>query len=86
MDAELKIVELDIAALLENDPVEVAKVEQKIREGEKLRSDIRIARIRVIEQSKALLNAEQKKKLQELDSQSGTARTPRSGRNPSAKE
>jgi hypothetical protein len=86
VDAELKIVELDIAALLENDTVEVAKVEQKIREGEKLRSDIRIARIRVIEQSKALLNAEQKKKLQELDSQSGTARTPRSGRNPSAKE
>lgn len=86
VDADLKIIEMDIAALLENDSVEAAKVEQKIREGEKLRADIRIARIRAIEQAKTLLNAEQKKKLQELNSQGGAPRPPRSGRNPSAKE
>jgi Spy/CpxP family protein refolding chaperone len=86
VDADLKIIEMDIAALLENDPVEVAKVEQKIREGEKLRADIRIARIRVIEQAKTLLNAEQKKKLQELDAQARAPRPTRSGQNPSAKE
>ena len=86
VDADLKIIEMDIVALLENDPVEVAKVEQKIREGEKLRADIRIARIRVIEQAKTLLNAEQKKKLQELDAQARAPRPTRSGQNPSAKE
>jgi Spy/CpxP family protein refolding chaperone len=86
VDADLKIIEMDIVALLENDPVEVAKVEQKIREGEKLRADIRIARIRVIEQAKTLLNAEQKKKLHELDTQARAPRPTRSGQNPSPKE
>lgn len=86
VDADLKIIEMDVAALLGSDPVEIAKVEQKIREGEKLRADIRIARIRVIEQAKALLNADQKKKLQELNPQGGAARPPRRGRNPSARE
>jgi Spy/CpxP family protein refolding chaperone len=86
VDADLKIIEMDIVALLENDPVEVAKVEHKVREGEKLRADIRIARIRVIEQAKTLLNSEQKKKLQELNTQARAARPTRSGQNPSAKE
>jgi len=86
VDADLKILEMDIAALLENDPVEVAKVEQKIREGEKLRADIRIARIRAIEQAKAVLNAEQKKKLQELGAPVRAPGPTRSGQNPSAKE
>ena len=31
-DADSRIIELDIAALLDNDPVELAKVEQKVRE------------------------------------------------------
>lgn len=86
VDADLKIIEMDIAALLENDPVQAAKVEQKIREAEKLRADIRIGRIRVFEQAKALLNAEQKKKLQDLSTQARPPRPTRSGQNPSAKE
>jgi Spy/CpxP family protein refolding chaperone len=86
VDADLKIIEMDIVAMLENDPVEVSKVEQKIREGEKHRADIRIGRIRVIEQAKAVLNAEQKKKLQELSPQARPPRPTRSGQNPSAKE
>lgn len=85
-EADLKIVELDIAGLLENDPVDMAKVEAKIREGEKLRSDLRIARIRAIEQAKALLNSEQKKKFQDLDPQPFAPRPPRFGQNPPAKE
>lgn len=86
VDADLKIIEMDIAESLENDPVEVSKVERKIREAEKQRTDIRIARIRVIEQAKAVLNAEQKKKLQELSAQARPPRPTRSGQNPSAKE
>jgi Spy/CpxP family protein refolding chaperone len=84
-DADSRIIELDIAALLDNDPVELAKVEQKIREAEKLRADLRIARIRIVEQAKALLNPEQKKKFQEIEPPR-SPRLSRSGQNPSAKE
>jgi len=85
-DADLRIVELDIAALLENDPVDLVKLEAKMREGEKLRTDFRLARIRAIEQARGLLNAEQKKKLQELDLQLLVPRAPRFGQNPSSRE
>jgi len=82
-DADLRIVELDIAALLDHEPVDLAKVEAKMREAEKLRADLRIARVRAIEQARALLNPEQKKKLQELTSQTLQPRMPRFGQNPS---
>jgi hypothetical protein len=85
-DADARVVELDIAALLENEPVDMAKVEGKIREAEKLRADLRIARIRAIEQAKALLNAEQKKKLQELAFEPRPPRPARDGLNPPARE
>ena len=85
-EADLRILELDIAALLESEPVDMAKLEAKMREEEKLRTDLRIARIRAIEQGKALLNAEQKKKLSELQRQSLTLRFPPTSQNPSAPE
>ncbi|MSP40280.1 MAG: hypothetical protein EXR70_17465 [Deltaproteobacteria bacterium] len=85
-DADLKIVELDIAAALENEPVEMAKLEAKMREAEKLRADIRIARTRAIENANLLLTAEQKKKLQELSRQPPAPRPPRFGQNPPATE
>ena len=85
-EADLRILELDIAALLESEPVDMAKLEAKMREEEKLRTDLRIARIRAIEQGKALLNAEQKKKLSELQRQSLTLRFPPTSQNPSATE
>ncbi len=85
-EADLRILELDIAALLDSEPVEMAKLEAKMREEEKLRADLRIARIRAIEQGKALLNAEQKKKLTELQRQTLTLRFPPTSQNPSATE
>jgi len=85
-EADSRILELDIATLLDSEPVAMAKLEAKIREEEKLRSDLRIARIRAIEQGKALLNAEQKKKLTELQRQSLTLRYPPTSQNPSATE
>ncbi len=85
-EADLRILELDIASLLDSEPVEMAKLEAKMREEEKLRTDLRIARIRAIEQGKALLNAEQKKKLTELLRQSLTLRWPPTSQNPSATE
>lgn len=85
-EADLKIVEIDIAALLETEPVDMAKLEAKVREGEKLRGELRIARIRAIEQARAVLNSEQKKKFQGLDPLPLAPRSPRMGQNPPATE
>lgn len=82
-DAELKIIEMDIAALTDSPTTEVAKVESKIREGEKLRADLRIARVRAIEQAKAVLTPEQRKKFYEKIE---TRQAHRGEQNPSSKE
>jgi len=63
-DADIRIAELDLAALLEQDPLELAKVETKVREVAQLRADLRIARLRTIEQGKAVLTPEQRSRLQ----------------------
>ena len=83
-NAELRIVELDIAGLLDTPTIDLAKVEAKVREAEKLRADLRIARIKVIEQAKATLTPEQRKKFYDTVE----SRPPRAarGQNPSAKE
>ncbi|HKY09902.1 MAG TPA: Spy/CpxP family protein refolding chaperone, partial [Candidatus Binatia bacterium] len=77
-DADLRILDLDTAALLDQPNVDVPKAEQKIREMEKLRADLRIARLRAIEQAKAVLTAEQRKKFYD----SLEHRPPRSRQNP----
>jgi Spy/CpxP family protein refolding chaperone len=84
-DADARIVELDIASLLDSPTVDLPKVEAKIREAEKLRADLRIARIKIIEQAKAVLNPEQRKKFHEGIESHGV-RPPRTGQNPPAKE
>ena len=62
-DADLKVAEMDLAALLKADSADMAKVEAKAREIERLRADLRLGRICAIEQGKALLTAEQRAKL-----------------------
>lgn len=84
-DADMRIVELDIAELLDAPTVDLAKVEAKVREAEKLRADLRIARIRVIEQAKAVLTPEQRKKYYETI-EARAPRPPRASQNPPAKE
>jgi Spy/CpxP family protein refolding chaperone len=63
-DADIRIAELDLAALLEQEPLDLAKAETKVREGAQLRADLRIARLRAIEQGKAVLTPEQRARLQ----------------------
>jgi hypothetical protein len=65
-EANLRIAEMDLTSLLEAQPVDMTKAEAKIREIERIRGDLRIARIRSIEKGKAQLSAEQRRKLQEL--------------------
>ncbi len=65
-DAELRVAEMDVATLLKGDPVDLGQVEAKIREVERARADLRIARIRAIEQAKAQLTGDQRAKLASL--------------------
>jgi len=65
-DADLRIAEMDLAALLEGDPVDLGRVETKVREIERLRADLRFRRIRTIEQARAQLTPEQRERLREL--------------------
>jgi hypothetical protein len=66
-EANLRIAELDLTSLLEAQPVDMPGVEAKIRDIERIRADLRIARVRSIEKGKAQLSAEQRRKLQELE-------------------
>lgn len=65
-EADIRVAELDLQALLRAEPVDLAKVEAKVREIAQLRADLRLARIRVIEQGKAQLTPEQRATLQSL--------------------
>jgi Spy/CpxP family protein refolding chaperone len=72
-DADIRIAEMDLTALLDKDPLDMAQVEAKVRELAQLRADLRIARIRTLEQGRAVLTAEQRTKLRTL---LGTATRP----------
>lgn len=65
-DADLRVAEMDLSALLDSHPVDLSKVEAKVREIERFRADLRLSRIRTIEEGKALLSAEQREKLRNL--------------------
>jgi hypothetical protein len=65
-EADIRLAEMDVRRLLEADPVDLGQTEAKIRELERLRADLRLARIRAIEQGKAQLTADQRAKLQSL--------------------
>jgi Spy/CpxP family protein refolding chaperone len=64
--ADIRIAELDLASLLAQDAVDLAKAEAKMREVAQLRADLRIARLRAVEQGKAILTSEQRTRLQAL--------------------
>jgi Spy/CpxP family protein refolding chaperone len=64
--ADIRIGELDVASLLEQDAVDLAKAETKMREVAQLRADLRIARLRAVEQGKAVLTSEQRTRLQTM--------------------
>jgi hypothetical protein len=64
--ADIRVAEIDLNNLLQAPSVDMEKIDAKIREAERLRADLRIARIRAIEKGKALLSADQRKKLEEL--------------------
>ena len=64
--ADLQIAQVDLLGLRLSDPVDMGKVEAKVREIEKFKGDGRIAAIRTAEDAKAQLTAEQREKLRSL--------------------
>lgn len=65
-EADLRVAEMDLKALRDTQSVDLVKVEAKVREIERLRGDLRLARIRTVERGKEQLTVEQRKKFQEL--------------------
>jgi len=64
--ADRKVAQLDLMSLRQSDPVDMSRVEAKVREIERLRADSRLAAIRTDEQAKAQLTPEQREKLKGL--------------------
>jgi Spy/CpxP family protein refolding chaperone len=65
---------MELNDLLAAQPVDMTKVEAKVREIEWLRADLRFARIRTVAKGKEQLSAEQRKKLEELLSEAQLTR------------
>jgi Spy/CpxP family protein refolding chaperone len=61
--ADRRVAQLDLMSLWQTDPVDMGRVEAKVREIERLRADSRLAAIRTDEQAKAQLTPEQREKL-----------------------
>ena len=78
-EADLRVAEMDVAALRRAEPVDLAQVEARVREAERLRTDLRVARIRTVEQGKAQLTPEQREKLRALVAEPGLPMRPRTG-------
>ena len=68
-EADIRVAEIDLNNFLQAPSPDLAKVEAKIRDIERLRADLRIARIHAIQKGKTLLSADQRKKLEELTSE-----------------
>lgn len=62
----LEKAERDLDQLLGPGPIDLRAVEAKLKEAEAMRTDLRLARIKVIEEGKGVLTPEQRKKLVEL--------------------
>jgi Spy/CpxP family protein refolding chaperone len=81
--ADRRLAELDLRTMMMPDPADpnkprdLAKIEAKVREIEKLRADGRMARIRIMEQSRQVLTPEQRDKLRALLTERWQHRGPR---------
>jgi hypothetical protein len=74
-DADLRAAETALGTMLQTDPVDLAAVETKLRDIEKQRGDLRLVRIKTIEQGKGQLTPDQRSKLSTLLASSTPRRT-----------
>jgi len=64
--ADQQIAHIELKDLLDKDPVDMKSVEALAKKSESIRTEMFVAHIRMHEEVKALLTAEQKKKLKEM--------------------
>ena len=64
--AEMKTRRIDLKRALDTEKIDLADVEKKIREISNIRVDLRIARLKAIQEGKSVLNAEQQKQLSKI--------------------
>lgn len=64
--ADMRIARIELKELLFQDPVEMKAVEAKIKQMEMIRTDMHLSHIRAMEECKAKLTPEQRKKLREM--------------------
>jgi Spy/CpxP family protein refolding chaperone len=64
--ADLMIAGIDLKDLLDKDPVDMKAVEAAVKKIESLRTEMFLAHIRAHEEMKAILTAEQRKRLKEM--------------------
>jgi Spy/CpxP family protein refolding chaperone len=78
-EADIRVAESELESLMREDAVSLPRVEGKLREVERLRADLRFARIRAIEQGKAQLTVEQRERLHALLADPWSSWRPRTG-------
>jgi Spy/CpxP family protein refolding chaperone len=64
-EADLKIAQLELKALTDDDGASLKDIEAKLRMAEKLKADMKLSHIKAFRDAKALLTPEQEKKWQE---------------------
>ena len=71
---EIEAGERELAALLDHQPADMAKVDNRVRAIEKVRADLRVRRIQTIAEGRAALTADQRAKLDSLAAAGGSQR------------
>ena len=64
--AEIRVAEIELDSLLEQDKWDLAKIEPKVKQIATLLGDLRLARIKTLEAGRAVLTAEQLEKLKQV--------------------
>jgi len=64
--ADKQIAKVELKEILARDPVDMRAVEAKVKQIESIETDMRLAHIRTMEEVKALLTPDQKKKMKEM--------------------
>ena len=68
---DIETAEGELAGLLKQEPARSGEIEGKVRAVEKVRADLRLARIRIIAEGRAALTPEQRTKLDQLAARPG---------------
>jgi Spy/CpxP family protein refolding chaperone len=74
--AEIRVLEIELDSLLEQDTWDLAKIEPNVKQIASLQADLRLGRIRTLEAGRAVLTAEQLEKLKQVGHRMRTIGSP----------